>query len=194
MDVIDGKWIADRLSGEFGEKARLARAMGIDPDKLSKILKGHRSVRPQEVPGLMQFLKAEAKPLLGTVNGFVEGDTHPFEVKGNGRLQQLVATLAPDAEHPEAYTMTADVMSFGLMKGDLLIIAMGESPKSGEMAIVTIADPETGSAKTEVRRFMPPWLIAGDANHAPVTLGENPNVAVLGTIRASIRGGAIKQG
>lgn len=60
MDIIDGKWISDRLTGAWGEQARLAEAMGIDGDKVSKILKGKRNVQPAEVPRVVAFFKAEA--------------------------------------------------------------------------------------------------------------------------------------
>lgn len=59
MDVIDANWIKDRLSGEHGEQARLAEAMGIDSDKLSKILRGQRRVQAKEIPGAISFFEKE---------------------------------------------------------------------------------------------------------------------------------------
>ncbi|MBL4767871.1 MAG: helix-turn-helix transcriptional regulator [Rhodobacteraceae bacterium] len=55
MDVVDGKWIKDRLTGKRGEQARLAERMGVDPDKVSKILSGTRQVKPHELPHVMAF-------------------------------------------------------------------------------------------------------------------------------------------
>ena len=55
MDVIDRKWIANRLTGERGEMARLARHMRIDQMKLTKILKGERRVQPEEIPLVVAF-------------------------------------------------------------------------------------------------------------------------------------------
>lgn len=48
MTKIDGIWINSRLTGVRGEKARLAEAMGIHPNVLSKILSGVRSVNQGE--------------------------------------------------------------------------------------------------------------------------------------------------
>lgn len=59
MDVIDGNWIKARLTGERGEQARLAEAMGIDNDKISKVLKGIRRVQPDEIPRVLAFFQAE---------------------------------------------------------------------------------------------------------------------------------------
>lgn len=55
MDAIDGIWIKARLTGVHGEQAALAREMGIDGDKMSKILRGLRQVKASEVPGVMRF-------------------------------------------------------------------------------------------------------------------------------------------
>ena len=62
MDVIDGKWIKARLSGQRGEQARLAEAMGIDNDKISKILKGLRKVQPEEIPAVIAFFEDRTAP------------------------------------------------------------------------------------------------------------------------------------
>lgn len=55
MDVVDGKWIKARLTGVRGEQVRLAECMGINPDKLSKVLSGARQVQPQELPGVYAY-------------------------------------------------------------------------------------------------------------------------------------------
>lgn len=59
MEVIDGNWIKDRLTGVRGEKARLSEAMGITPQKLSHILAGGRDVQPEEVPKVLAFFNME---------------------------------------------------------------------------------------------------------------------------------------
>lgn len=62
METIDGKWIARHLSRKRGEKARLARAMHISNDQMSKILKGLRAVQPDEVPRVLDFFGYEFRP------------------------------------------------------------------------------------------------------------------------------------
>ena len=57
MDVIDANWIKERLTGEHGEQVRLAEAMGIDGDKLSKVLRGQRRVQAKEIPGAIAFFE-----------------------------------------------------------------------------------------------------------------------------------------
>lgn len=60
MDVIDGKWIAKRLTGRRGEKAELARHMGVGPDVITKILSGDRKVQPEETPRVWSFFENDA--------------------------------------------------------------------------------------------------------------------------------------
>lgn len=55
MDVINAEWIKARMTGKRGEQARIAEAMGIDGDKISKVLKGNRQVQPEEIPGLLKY-------------------------------------------------------------------------------------------------------------------------------------------
>lgn len=62
MDVIDSEWIRARLTGERGEKAALARHLGVTSDIVTKILKGERKVQASEVPLLVTFFGAEDGP------------------------------------------------------------------------------------------------------------------------------------
>lgn len=57
MDVIDADWILSRLTGKRGEKARLARALGVGTDVISKILSGERRVRNDEIPMVIKFFE-----------------------------------------------------------------------------------------------------------------------------------------
>lgn len=61
MDVVDAEWIKAKLSGRHGEQARLAERMGIDQDKLSKILKGVRRVQAAEVPRVVAFFEDQSE-------------------------------------------------------------------------------------------------------------------------------------
>ena len=62
MDVIDGKWIAERLTGKHGERAELARFLGVKPDIVTKILSGGRRVQPEEIPLVLEYFKARGLP------------------------------------------------------------------------------------------------------------------------------------
>ena len=55
MDEINASWISARLTGKRGEKSRLAEAMGIPLNNLSKILSGDRKVQAEEIPAIVRF-------------------------------------------------------------------------------------------------------------------------------------------
>lgn len=63
MFVVDAEWIKKRLGDDRGRKAELARAMGIEADKLSKILGGTRNIKAEEVPKILKFFGAIQEPL-----------------------------------------------------------------------------------------------------------------------------------
>lgn len=60
--AVDRHWILDRLTGKRGEKADLARALGIPSHHLSKILSGERRLTPHEADAARQFF-GEAQTL-----------------------------------------------------------------------------------------------------------------------------------
>lgn len=53
--MIDGEWIRTRLTGKRGEKARLAEALGVTADVVSKILNGARQVSAEEADKLRAY-------------------------------------------------------------------------------------------------------------------------------------------
>lgn len=59
MDIIDAQWITSRLTGQRGERIALARALGVTPDVVTKILKGSRRVQASEIPTILKFFGAE---------------------------------------------------------------------------------------------------------------------------------------
>lgn len=86
MTVVDGEWIKARLPDKRGEKAKLARAMGITMPKLARILSGERNVQPGEVAPVLQFFGE-------TLGG-------PARAEAHTALMDLVAEELPylDAE------------------------------------------------------------------------------------------------
>lgn len=55
-EQINGEWIARRLAGlPRGTQAKLARQLGLDNDKMSKTIRGERSVQSDEVIPLLTF-------------------------------------------------------------------------------------------------------------------------------------------
>lgn len=95
-EVIDGEWIKKHLQGHRGEKAELARALGVRPDIISKIINGERAVQPEELPTLLEFFDLQlvpaSSPEAGTAAILAIAST--LNDEGLALLQQQIAALA----------------------------------------------------------------------------------------------------
>lgn len=179
-EIIDGSWIKSRLTHRRGEKAALARAMGIGTDKLSKIISGDRHVQPAELPGLLAFFEAEP----ATSPGLAES-LRPFEAKDDD-IQALNRLLMRPARHPVTYILCHSSPAMDLRKGDLLIIDLGSTATAGDLVVATEQDNVTQD--TFVARWVDPWLLRGEGDQAPRQVDDSQRLAILGPVVGVMRG------
>lgn len=181
MDVIDGRWIGARLTKRRGEKKKLADAMGIDLPKLSKVLSGERDVQPHELPRVLAYF--------GEATGMAEAQVAYAAARPAGPgSDDLLRLLAPDVSAPAAWTLAADVPLAFMRAGDLLVVELGETAATGDLVLVNRQREHGFSA--ELRRYLPPLLVAMDLNDPDQALPAEGSfeVAIIGTIRAVVRG------
>ena len=96
MEKIDGEWIKTRLSGQRGEKKRLADAIGIDTTMLSKVLSGLRRLSASETEAVLMFF-GEAAQLTPKAAGIL-ARVRKLSPEGQDRASALVdALLATEA-------------------------------------------------------------------------------------------------
>lgn len=62
MDVIDDKWLKEKLGDDRGAKSRLAEHLGLGTDKVSKMLNGTRKPQSGEVPKILEFFNESPVP------------------------------------------------------------------------------------------------------------------------------------
>lgn len=72
-----------------------------------------------------------------------------------GALYGSVATT------PATYRVPADLPAFAIMAGDVVVVDLARLPIPGDLALVTLADENAGTAMTFVRRYLPPFLVSG---------------------------------
>jgi DNA-binding transcriptional regulator YdaS (Cro superfamily) len=60
MQMITTEWLNERLANDRGKRAALAVALGIGPDKVSKMLSGTRKPQANEVPTILAFFGESA--------------------------------------------------------------------------------------------------------------------------------------
>ncbi len=171
MDVIDGNWIAQNLAGNRGEKADLSRAMGIRPEQLSKILKGERSVRPREIPAVLEFFSKD------TIQNSARTAQWPNEVEQilkngdfSGTYAKASQALAPDAPIHTVYHTLINAPWFGILEGDVIIADPKKTSKQGDLVVVTLWDNRTDKPYRLIRRLHSPWLTSSGPQSETINL------------------------
>lgn len=196
MDVIDSDWIKRRINDRPGVQTRLGMALGLDKSATSRLVNGHRGIKSHEVARIVQFFQAldnDIPTRAPSFHGFSEPDAAPFRPKDRALSAQMFRQLAPSARAPETYRCGRDLLPFGFLTGDILIIDLGAKPADGDLCILTLADTDTGESVTMIRRYVSPWLIAPDPSESPYRLAdEDQAVGLLGPIKASVRARSLR--
>ena len=191
MDVIDGKWIEARLSGAHGSRKALADAIGITPDKITKIIKGERQVRANEIPLILRYFENRNTQQPGLSEPSAHFASGPIAVLTNiaDTLVDIARLAAPHTKSPTTFTMQRSAFAAGLLMGDLLIVELGNSAAMGDLVLVTLNDTMLDIQTTVLRRFLHPQLVALDFDDQPVVLSSSPTLeaAILATIKAVVR-------
>jgi transcriptional regulator with XRE-family HTH domain len=197
-DVINGNWILERLDKRHGAKADLADAIGLDRDKLTKVLRGNRRLTAEEIARVQDYFtrKPSRKSLElrepgATYIGFAEGDVAPLPSSAKPREEQLMAicrSLAPERQHVSLSRASRDLTSFAILRGDFLVLDMKPEPKQGDLVIGQMYDADHGSAVSLVRQYLPPFYVTRDPAAEYGTIAEiDPNLRIAAVIIASFR-------
>lgn len=197
MDVIDGKWIAERLPNDHGIKSRLAAHMGIDQPKLSKIIKGLRQVKPTEAKRAVDFFSAlntktiakETRPTPAEPKLLeVQEDAAPFLTKGRSPEHTLSA-LCYAATTPELFRAEVDLPGFLIAQGDILVVDLSREPTIGELALIAFRDEIDQTSSWGIRRWLGNAMLTGDGRGAlegcdPKRIAMQPRGVIVAVARA----------
>ncbi|WP_407496812.1 helix-turn-helix domain-containing protein [Pseudooceanicola sp. MF1-13] len=182
-DVIDGNWILRRLTDARGEKARIARAMGIDQQKLSKILTGKRQVQPNEMPGLLEYFgvplpdSSTATPIVSRIS------------PATPALTDLAAYLAPGRNRTESFLVQRELMAFGLLRNDVIVVDLAQvTPSTGDLVLV---DRTSRSGNITPARFVGGHLVYADPTLPPEPIDQS--LCIVGVIVGSARAPSLIQ-
>lgn len=55
MTYINSQWLRDNLPRKRGTKIALARAIGVRPEIITRILSGERAIKSDEIPAICEF-------------------------------------------------------------------------------------------------------------------------------------------
>lgn len=121
--------------------------------------------------------------------GLAESEVEPFFAdtrREERQIEQLAEALAPSLRQRMIYRAARNYGAYAILEGDLLVIdPTGAMPRPGAIAIVTLADPETGAASSVLRQA------AGETFIAPPGMKhedeDTMSKAALGTVVAVMR-------
>lgn len=189
MQVIDGTWLRSRLSGDHGEQKRLAAAVGITADKITKILKGERTIRAHEIPRFVAYFSTQIEG-----KGFAESSAI-FEpsvaapIIAPPDILALLMAIAPATRYPSTYKMARNEPGAALLAGDLLLVELGANAAPGDLVLVTKNNTDTDTQATVLRRYIPPFLLALDiaGTRMPESSESSLESAIVAVIKASAR-------
>jgi transcriptional regulator with XRE-family HTH domain len=176
----------------------LAQRAGLDPSTLSRFLSGHRpgralrasTIRKIEAITGIAFTGGD-EPAGPAGSGFAEAEAEPLAVPSQGPLQEIVAALSRGRVNIDPWTLKSRALDgAGFRPGDILLVALGETPVAGDVVCAQIYDWAKGKAETVFRLFQPPYLVAAtsEAGLLRPFVVDDSRVIVKGVVVNAIRG------
>jgi len=184
---------AREVSIAAGLSPGTVQAIETDPDKSPRLENVQNIAR---VLGVSLAYLAEGERPNERADGFGESEAEPFELRAPAgqrpdlaeKQRLLPQLLAPAGRQLATYRLRVAMPGFALLPGDVLIVDLKASPKTGDLVLANVADLAVGSASTVLRRYLPPYLIANDAAaDAEALVVDNHRTTIMGRIAASYR-------
>lgn len=190
MDRIDGNWIEARLTGRHGEKAEIARAIGVKSKQISEILSGARRVQHDEALRLLEYFGESAPGDTGHPPGFGEGTVAALVPERGTPADEILRVARQTFQHPQLYRATRGDQLSAIVAGDLLIVNLGQEPDDGQTVVCTLTDLDTGTGETFVKRLARPWLLT--ASDQVRIEDDDQSIGILGPVVGIIRGDFVR--
>jgi transcriptional regulator with XRE-family HTH domain len=182
-------------------QTELAQRAGLDPSTLSRFLNGGReghalrqgTIRKIELVSGLALSSGEAIGLVmaAPAQGFSESEAAPVEVPAHSPLKAIIDALGQGRKNIDPWTMQSRALEgAGYRPGDILLVALDETPAMGDVVCAQIYDWTKGRAETVFRIFQPPYLIAatGDQQLMRPHLVDEGAVTIKGVVLHSLRG------
>lgn len=99
LDKITPDWIKEQLGNSRGGQARLAEALGVKPDIVTKIVSGNRRVQPAELAVILEFLGYSAVAITEEEEDLLKL-FHSAPQERRGAVEVLLKYQAPQQDKP----------------------------------------------------------------------------------------------
>mgnify|MGYP001005083022 CR=1 FL=1 len=201
---MDGKWFKSRKKQAGITDADIAAIARKDRSVVSKIASGQQQMTMDWAKAFAQALNvpvAEVLEQAGVVDhetaqqikpGFAESDAAPFA--GAPQQQREVTGIAAvfgQRHGVDVWQIKSNSMALaGYLPGDFMIVDTHQADRvqPGDVVVAQVYN-RNGTAKTVLRRWAPPVLVAAAPPGAdePVYVVDNDNVSIRGKVTASWR-------
>ena len=152
-----------------------------------------RSPRSRSVSGLA-YPDADgpaAEPASPAVpSGFAESEAQPLQVAAQSQLAQIVDVLSRNRTNVDPWILKGRALEgAGYRPGDVVMVALGETPLSGDVVCAQIYDWSSGRAETVFRIFQPPYLVAAspDPQFLRPYVVDDDKVHIKGVVIHTVR-------
>lgn len=183
-------------------QSELASRAGLDPSTLSRFLSGSReghALRLRSVEKIAaisgiaydsQGPSAIEPAGAATNQGFAESEASPIQVAAHTPLAQIIDVLCRQRINTDPWTLHSRALEgAGYRPGDLLIVALGETPLSGDVVCAQVYDWTSGKAETVFRIFEPPYLVAAspDPQFLRPLIVDGDKIHIKGVVVQTLR-------
>lgn len=185
---MDNRWIGDRLKSLRKTKSGLAKALGIDPARVSEIIGGRRNVQVTELPIMAAQLEMPTEELVGRLISRRQARRAADEEDGAG---YQMSEPGNDGFIPQAL----DIPARGSSLRDLPVHGSavggvdGSFEMNGQVVEYVERPPSLGGARNAYGiyvqgesmspRFEPGWLVLVNPSR-PIRKGDNVVIQLKG--------------
>lgn len=182
-------------------QTQLADAMQVNRSFVSDIINGKKNPSLEKLELMIRALDASPSEVIIDADfsdipiqppaDFSEGAAQAYTFSNAHLAQEIMRHVAPGARHPSPFRVMRNEPGFALLVGDIVIVDLNKPAKDNDIVLVTRV-VDAGSAVTEFRRLITPWLVGGDATTPSERVDDATlQIAIIGTLAGVLRGAGL---
>lgn len=201
-DVGEQHSYIERVMQRTGwSQTELAARAGLDPSTLSRFLasagtgRALRSTTIRKIEAVAGIPLRESDEEPGVTQPaagvFAEQEAEPLDASRRPSLRAVIETLSMGRGNVDPWVLKGTALEgAGYRAGDILLVALGETPLAGDVVCAQVYDWAAARAETVFRLFQPPYLVAAcfDPKLMRPLVVDGAKVAIRGVVVTTIRG------
>ena len=207
---MDDKWFKAQQKKAGVTAEDIANAIGRDRSVVSRIYVGRQKMTMDQAHAFSKVLDVPLEIVMEKAGmgdsaatktiasyrdqkGFSESDASPFHAAPSAmQAAEIIATAFGKRSGADVWTIDSNAMHLsGYLRGDKILVDTHQSERvtAGDIVIAQIYNWQDGDAKTILRRYEPPVLVADsiEENDRRVVVVDGNNVVIKGKVIAQWR-------